>query len=499
MPSFPLDLEPWIPVEMLDGSSQEVSLTGAFKEAHRIRRLTGSPLEAAVLHRLLLAILHSACPVPNPRAWARLWQEPEAAMASALKKVEEHKDKFDLYHERHPFLQHPGLPPGTKPMAVLLYDRAQGNNPIFLDASSELEAQPVSSAEATRGLLVNLSFGGAHPDKSSPLSTGKDNTMYAGPLCARLVVIVEGGNLAKTLLLNLLADEKPGRLAWERRVAPHPGKAMVEGLCDRFTRMTRFIRLQPSESGGEAVSTALHMGEAIEDDPNLPQDPMMPLYLAADKKLKVQRLDADRALWRSSHVLLNSKSRPDSKPARAMEQLDSLASLGLLSRSETVGLRVMGVAGNAQGPKTDLWRDETLPFRLSVVADEARFSRLVTAVNTADEEAHKLRKRIFSFALRYLQAALPNPKPEDAQKLADELAPGLNDYWSALAPMGEALGLGSIKPEAWQAAAKAASTAAFEKAVEALPPSGRRFRAQFERSGAPEKTAKSKSKQEAKS
>jgi len=498
MPSFPLDQEPWIPVEMLDGSSQEVSLTGAFKEAHRIRRLTGSPLEAAVLHRLLLAILHSACPVPNPRAWGRLWQEPEVAMASALKKVEEHKDRFDLYHEQHPFLQHPKLPPGTKPMAVLLYDRARGNNFIFFDGNSVEEPLPVPSAVAARGLLVNLAFGGSHKDMSNALDPGKDNKMLAGPLCVRLVVLIEGQNLAKTLLLNLLICDTVGLPAWERPLAGQASKTIPGGPCDRYTRMTRFIRLLPSESGSQALSTALHMGEAIVD-PEVPQDPMMPLYLAADKKLKVQKIEAGRALWRSSHVLLNCKVKADAKPAQAMEQLETLASIGVVSRREPVGLRVLGVDGDAQGPVTNLWRDETLPFKLSVVADDDQFSRVVDAINKADEEARKLRSRIVGFALRYLKAALPNPKLEDAQKLADELAPGLNDYWSALAPMGEALGLGTIEPEHWADTVKSASKAALERAEEALPPNGRRFRAQFERSGAPEKTAKSKSKQEARS
>jgi CRISPR type I-E-associated protein CasA/Cse1 len=417
-------------------------------------------------------------------------------MSAALKKVEEQKEKFDLYNAEHPFLQHPGLKPGSKPMAVLLYDRAQGNNPIFLDASAEAEPQPTSSAEAVRGLLVNLSFGGSHPDKSNPLSTGKENTMYAGPLCARLVVIVEGESLIKTLLLNLLVGEKAGQPAWERPIPPHPAKKRAEGLCDRYTRMTRFIRLQPSESGDQALSTALHMGEAIDDDPDLLIDPMMPLYLAADKKLKVQRIDPGRALWRSSHVLLNCRSRTDARPAKAMEELSEKSLEAGLTASEPVGLRVLGVAGNAQGPTTVLWRDETLPFNLSVVADESKFANVVQAISFADDEGQRLRKRIFSFAMKYLQVASPSPKSEDGQQLADEIAPGLQEYWSRLSLKGAVLGLGAIDPEQWEMEVNAASKAAFEKAVEAIPPSGRRYRAQFERPSSPDRSAKSKAKSE---
>lgn len=482
MPSFRIDQQPWIPVETLDGHFRELSLAEVLADVLRIRRLVGTPPEAAVLHRFLLAILHRAVPVPDLASWQKLWREPAIAFDAARAYVGSHADAFDLFDSRRPFLQHPALPPGDKPMAVLLYDRARGNNPVFLDASLESDMTPCTPAEAIRGMLVNFAFGGSHPDKSNPLSTGKENTMYAGPLCARLIAVVEGENLAETLLLNLLVGQEAGRPAWERPVPPHPCRTPAEGLCDRYTRATRFVRLKPSDDGLACLSTALHMGEGLLEDDARPSDPMMPLYLASDKRLKVQRLQAGRALWRSSHVFLNSRESTEAIPAKALSQTARLVNMGYLDEETPVGLRILGVAGNAQGPETEFWRDETLPFNLSVIRDDRRFQSLKSAVETAEEGASRLRARLTRFASNYLRGVVADPKTEDVKRLVDEIAPDLRQYWSAISPAGERLGLHVPDPEQWEKTVREAANQAYRQAIEALPPTARRLRAQFERS-----------------
>ena len=480
MITYRLDQEPWIPVKLTNGTQTEVSLSEVFRQAQEIRAIAGNPPEVAVLHRLLLAIFQRAVPLQGDDPWEEAYQQPANPLGVAAEYVTRLGPTcFDLFHPENPFMQHPRLAPGDKPMAVILYDRAAGNNPVFLDASQEAGATSIPSGIAARALLVNMAFGGSHPDKSNPLSSGKENTMYAGPLCARMVVIVEGQNLAQNLLLNSLVEEKVGTAAWERQMAEHPKKSKAEGIADRYTRTTRFVRLRPSHDGRHCLSVALHMGEQIEESDE-PDDPMMPLYVAKDGKFKVQRLDPERALWRSSHVLFNAQADPkNGRPARALAQLRRLASTGLIPSDQAVGLRVVGVAGNAQGPTTELWRDEVLPFSLSLVQDDAAYARLEQAVKLAHDAEEKLRKRIYRFAARYLQAAIPNPDPKDVARLAESLDPGHHRFWSALAPEGEKLGLAKIDPEKWQETVNAASNRAYEQAVNRIPVSGRRLQAQY--------------------
>lgn len=487
MPSYRLDLEPWIPVQWKDGRNGEVSLTDIFRQAPLIRRIQGTPLEVAVLHRLIFAIFHRAHPLDSYSDWLLAWGDPSAPLESAAQYVSElGKECFDLYHMDRPFMQHPRLLPGDKPLAVLQYERAQGNNPVFLDASQEGDQLPISSSTAARALLVNMAFGGSHPDKCNPLSTGKENTMYAGPLCARLVVILEGLTLVQTLLLNRIIGKPVGRPAWERPMPNHPITTESEGIADRYTRTTRFIRLRPSESGQECLSVALHMGERIEEG-DKPEDPMMPLYLASDKKQKVQRLYTDRAVWRSSHVLLNLESGQEKLvPAAAMEQFGRLCARYLETPPES-SLRVVGVAGNAQGPTTDIWRDESLPFRISLGEDSLLAANLTVAVKFAETEAEALKKRLYSFAKRYMEAAVPNPDKKDVIRLAESLAPGLASYWAELAHDGERLGLGVTSKESWEEKVRIASKKTFEQAVEMLPVSGRRLQAQYGRASSADK------------
>lgn len=303
--------------------------------------------------------------------------------------------------------------------------------------------------------------------------------MYAGPLCAKLVVIIEGSTLAETLMLNRLVGKKVkvGRPAWERCIAPQPTASEAEGIADRFTRTTRFVRLLPSDCGQWSSSAAVHMGERILEGKS-PQDPMMPLYFGKDE-WKVVPLDAGRALWRSSHLLLNLEERKrEARPAETMLQLRRHCNrMGIAPK---VGLRVIGVAGNAKGPKTDIWRDETLPFRVSLNDDTTLYANLVWAIEFAEKEATRLKDRLRSFAWRYLEAAVPSPDTKDVNRLAESLAPGLSTYWSRLAPSGERLGLGEVSRGSWEDQVKEASQKTFQQAMDLLPVTGRRLRAQFE-------------------
>ena len=467
---------------MISGHTTEVSLRDVFADAENIRRLTGNPLEVAALMRLLLAIGLQVCNPKNDDEWIAAWKDRHAIVAGMAQYVADHAESFDLYDPNRPFSQHPKLTPGTKPLAVLEYDRAQGNNPVFLDASTEAAVLPIPSGAAARALLVNLSFGGSHPDKSNPLSSGKENTMYAGPLCARLIAIVEGEDLCKTLILNLVVGKRAGPPSWIRAIPNKPGKAESDGPSDLYTRLTRFVRLLPSEDGQFARSVALHMGEQVAGDEDIPSDPMIPMYLSrSDKKYKVLRLEPGKALWRSAGVLLCTRDREDAKPIRALAQLAPHVAFGDFPRSEKVGLRVVGVAGNAQGPKTELWRDESLPFDLSIVTDEQKFNEALRAIELAESEGSALRKRVYGFAMRYLQGAIPNPDKGDVAKLADELAPDLYDYWSAIAPRGESLAIAPVDELEWAAFVKKSAQTAFDIAMNRLPPSARRFHAECSR------------------
>lgn len=479
MASYPLDRADWIQVEWLGPGPERVSLLEVIESAGKIHGLVGNPLEVAVIMRLLLAIAHRVRTPEDSYDWLDVWNSPDALLDGMENYVREHAAAFDLYNEKRPFGQHPGLPHPTATPAALSYDRSRGNNPVFLDGSQDEHRRAISSAEAARALLVSHAYGGSGTGGLNPLNDNKKDTMLAGPLCGRMVGYLEGENLAKTLVLNLASETQAGRPAWERPIVDIPSQTRPEGLADLYTRTTRAARLRPSEDGKHCLAVALYMGQALPTDETDATDPTMPRYVAKDKKVKALRLSPDRASWRSAHILLMAHVQSESRPLRAIEQLRPLLSTDQFPRSQAVRLRLLGVAANCQGPVTEMWRDETLKFGLSVIADDARYEALRSAIDAAETTAARLVNRLSEFAKAYIGG---NPDPKAVNRLKDEAAPGLSDFWAEVGPEGERIALDDFDMTAWHQTLRDAADRAFRKAVERLPADARRFRAEFSRS-----------------
>ncbi len=86
-----------------------------------------------------------------------------------------------------------------------------------------------------------------------------------------------------------------------------------------------------------------------------------------------------------------------------------------------------------------------------------------------------------AFAKSYLKVGTLKPKQENIDKLVRELAPDMADFWSVVGPEGERIALDEFDAVAWQKTLQTASDAAFRNAVERLPASARRFRAEYTR------------------
>jgi hypothetical protein len=141
---------------------------------------------------------------------------------------------------------------------------------------------------------------------------------------------------------------------------------------------------------------------------------------------------------------------------------------------------VVGISGKAGQVKHYFWRDETLPFGTSVVADDARFAQLDRAVQTAAKKAKETRNRIYAFAARYLQnGAAASPIKNDIGRLADELSPDLADFWGTLAAPGERIACDGFDEVSWAKLVETAAENAFRNAIDRLPPNARRYRAEF--------------------
>jgi CRISPR system Cascade subunit CasA len=449
------------------------------RRARDIERITGSPPESAAILRLLVAIAHTVGTPQDEFEWVDIWNGADRRQDQMVAYTERHADSFNLYDPQRPFSQHPNLEPGSATPAALVYERARGNNAVLLDHSRTDCPQPVTSAQAARALLVAHAYGGSGTGSNNPLNGGKKDQMLAGPLCARLIATLQSQDLLKTILLNLTANVRAGLPAWERTPPNGPGKSYSDGVADLYTRNSRAVRLTPDADGSHCVAAAIFQGEGVITDETAPPDPMIPRYMASDRTYKPLRLNPDRVLWRDADVLLAATETEKAIPIRAIAQLRALANHGLISDKE-ISLRILGVAADAQGPVTTLWRDEALMFGLSVIADDARYTRLAKAVRAADEHATRTRGRIYGFAQRYLQnGSSASADPQAVAVLADELSPNLTEFWSTLAAAGRRVACDDFNEQTWAALLQNAAEGTFRRAASRLPPDARRFRAEY--------------------
>lgn len=486
MPSFSLDKEPWIPVIGLDGLAKEVSLVEVFENAPQIASISGSPLESAALTRMLLAIAHLVETPTSLTEWKGIWDDRHKFMANCADYVRKRHGVWDILHPTMPFGQVTNPTQGTRnPAHLLVYEAARKNNAVHLDHS--LVRSPVANSHSrlARGIITSNAYAG---------SSG--GGFLSGPLAMRTIGFLQSDCLADTLILNLLVQEGPIETFDWTEYGRSSQKLSNLDLPRRYLWSSRRIRFIV-ESDGQVKEMMLAPSEGMNED-DRKDDPMVALKLSADEKEYVPlRLEADKALWRSSHVLLRT-SRNTPRLA-SIDQLRKIVSRSFLATKHKVSLRICAVSGDAQGPNTDLWRDELLPFGISIVADDEKFASLNRAVLAAEDRAEKAERQIYSFAKRYLQNGSSSaPDKNDVKRLANELAPDLHDYWAMLAPMGERIACDDFVEATWAELIDHASKDAVRKAINRLPADARRLRAEFARKDETNRSQKKEPKSERK-
>jgi CRISPR system Cascade subunit CasA len=415
MSRFDLITRPWIPVVDLHGQRYDVGLRQLVLDAQDIRRVTGdTPPMTAALHRLLIAFLHRVYGPSNEQEWARLWRSPQLPATPLRRYVADHKDRFDLFHPKLPFLQCPALAslPASTP-AKLVPHRAVGNNVTLFDHTVAGDEIPLSPAEAARWLVTAHAFdpGGM----KTPFE--KDKSSERAPCNHFGVVLVEGENLKETLLLNTLRyrpdDEVPPMTtpvdhpAWEELVSPspRPDKRTPRGWTDLLTWPSRRILLSPRQVGEELTVDGVMVTPGVRLDGHAVDEEKMAAFRQPlgpngkpkrDAPLLAVRLHPLRGVWRHSVELLltdvweegRSRLRP-----RTLEQLAELTEHGLLPESAIYTLRVFGQQLDKNASVVEAWMEEEVPAPVALLraTDQTLGALIGSAIAFADDAAAALR------------------------------------------------------------------------------------------------------------
>ncbi|MFF4652600.1 type I-E CRISPR-associated protein Cse1/CasA [Streptomyces sp. NPDC001380] len=426
--SFDLTSRPWLPVLLLEGGEDVLSLREVFAQAARVRRLAGDiPTQDFALTRLLLAILHDALDGPEDiGAWADLW-EAEEPFADVDGYLDEHRGRFDLLHPHAPFFQTAGLRTAGDEVFSLnrIVADVPNGDPFFTTRLPGAERIPF--AEAARWVVH------AHAYDTSGIKTGvvgdprvkggkayPQGVAWAGNLGG---VLAEGATLRETLLLNLVAaDHRPAeagdRPAW-RRPPAGPGAAedlasRPTGLRDLYTWQSRRLRLHADADGVHGV--VLTYGDPLAVQNMQTTEPMTGWRRSQAQEKKLGRPlvymprehDPARAAWRGLAALITPRD-PDAakrgEPASALRPgiVDWLARLQaerILPKGRHIRVRTFGAVYGTQQSVIDEITSDAVSLAVVLLgdADRALGQTAVDAVTDADLAVRTLGDLAFDLA-----------------------------------------------------------------------------------------------------
>ncbi|MEW2417482.1 type I-E CRISPR-associated protein Cse1/CasA [Streptomyces sp. NPDC046866] len=479
VPGFDLVSRPWLPVQLCDGSTTELSLKEVFARATEIRRLVGDvPTQELALMRLLLAILHDAVDGPEDiDAWQDLSESPHP-LSQVGPYLDRHRERFDLLHPTQPFFQVADLRTQKNEVASLnrIVADVPNGDPFFTMRRRGVDR--LSFAEAARWLVHAQAFdtsgikSGAVGDPRVKGGKGyPQGVAWAGNIGG---VFAEGDNLQQTLLLNLVAADSPAittdnddRPAWRREQCGPDVQSDLPlrptGPRDLYTWQSRRIRLHHD---GQAVSgVVLSYGDPLPAADAHRREPMSSWRRSAPQEKKLGRSpvymprqhDPARAAWRNLASLLvsaadglpsASSEAPAHLRAGVLKWISELTREGLLPKDLLIRPRLISAVYGTQQSVIDEVVDDSIAMSVVLLHEtDQRYAREAIA---AVEDSSKAVNALGDLAAD-LAVATRRP-PEAPRDTARDLGFGLLDgpYREWLA----ALGSGDDAPAAratWQA------------------------------------------------
>jgi len=493
--AFDLVSSPWLPILDEAGRQRMVGLRDVLTDAHRIQEIIErSPLALVALYRLLLSIVRRTHGPLDGGTWAALWRAGRLDASLLDVYWARWTPRLALFDHDYPFMQDPSLGAASSvSVAKFSPDRAAGNNAVLLDHSLDATPRGLTPAAAARLMIGHQAFALQGFVSVEP---GQDPRLYKSapdsPLIGGLVVLIQGGNLARTLLLNLCpvpGRAPPGagaprdRPTWEREASARETERYPEGPCDLLTWQSRRILLQRDADGLVRRAWIQRKAAIPRDWDRAAAEPMMPHAAGAagldTRLLRPLRPQPGRALWRDLPTLLSAHadgrlSTPTLSGVAA--EIDA----GVLPSGYLFALRIIALANRQAAPL--YWIDEQVTAPGRMFAEPARAEHLALAMGMAELVAGAAARAARSLAVGLLTSGERVPPAADVERIVRRLRV-VPRYWERLTPRVAALqdalaspvvagdgGLGALLE--WQRACQVAGSVALSEAAAHLGDGG---------------------------
>lgn len=285
--SYNLVDQPWIPVQMADGTLAQLSIRQVFKDADQIRDIaTSLPITELPVYWLLIAIAGCALRFGNPQQWGDAWSN-----GWKIRVIDQYLDdwhhRFDLFDAQQPFMQVAGLViasadprKSTGPRMSIDLMRAKGNNKMVRVWQPDSDIKPMPADQAALWLLASQAFA-----LGGRITTDQRDLRYKGQSMISLPAgmhgpkpyggahyFPKGQSLRDTIMLNLPGDsDSIGQPVWERPpidiTADNKIMRRVTGWADWLTWTSRWALLEPNAAGQVARSFFIPGDRPMPDDP----------------------------------------------------------------------------------------------------------------------------------------------------------------------------------------------------------------------------------------
>jgi CRISPR system Cascade subunit CasA len=424
--SFNLLDQPWIPVMTADFQVKEISLVELFQTWENLTEIQAdNPPTTLALYRLLLAIIHRAYQGPrNEDHWERIFEDNGQ---KAIAYLNQWRDRFDLLHPDHPFMQDPALSQVKLNPVYAVYAMSQADKEHVFCHEHDWSGYRISLAQASQLLVRLQSVAFAGTLAAYPGFPNNNRSAVNTPTINAANVLVRGSTLKQTVMFNLRQLEADNLTAIESDLPPwetangyagKPKKTVPSGRISYLTFPWRRLRLFLED--GETSQIAITMGNSFPDQVS----PQQWEWGVAYREDKPVRLSLTKQLWRNADAFLLTAEKQH-RP-RIVDWLADLKSEDLVD--DVVTLQITGIVTEKGKPGKPLgWNWEQFSAPIQYVTDADLSQTLKQAIAIAED--HQQIFRSFKGSPYFALAEVL--KYGEASSLASALD-GESRYWAAL-------------------------------------------------------------------
>ena len=372
---FNLLEEPWIKVLTNDMKEKEVSLLDLFSHAHEYRQLAGeTATQDAAIFRFLLAILatvfyryeidgtdsllseeNDSDPDDVIERWREYKEQGYFSEKVFRNYLENHGERFWLFHPETPFYQVADLEYGTDyNIACMMGNIKESNNSATKHHFSLAEGEKIqrlSYSEATRWLIYFNAYAvNVKTDKNAP---GTGNAVGIGRLGSLGFILVQRDTLFETLLINLCPLKDGEKLwgspqpSWEKKVCRLQAReiGIPENIPEAYSLLSRRICLQ--EQNGMVVGLKVMGGDYYPLENDESEQMTMWRYKKDSKTGKKSEFpkvhDPKVHIWREFTTLICYDAGNETRIPGLVKWMNLLIDEEIIGRDEIVVINSIGL------------------------------------------------------------------------------------------------------------------------------------------------------------